>query len=350
MSLTDRLLKWYDKHKRDLPWRSTRDPYIIWLSEIILQQTRVEQGMPYFCKFAENYPTVKDFAAASEDEILNHWQGLGYYSRGRNMHFTAKMVMEEHAGYFPDNYDKLLKLKGIGEYTAAAISSFSGNEPKAAVDGNVFRFLSRYFGITEPINTLKGKKLFTNVANELLDKTRPGLFNQAMMEFGSMQCKPKNPHCGICPMQADCRAYQEGTVNTLPVKIRTGTIRNRYFNYLVIIKDDQVLMNKRGPGDIWQNLYELPLIETPQNIQAHELINSDTVKENWGEHLKIQSVTGPVKHILSHQNLFTQFIEVTGFDMQRIDSPYFFLNFARLEGLAQPKLILGFFKNFSKLK
>ncbi|HXH99666.1 MAG TPA: A/G-specific adenine glycosylase [Sphingobacteriaceae bacterium] len=350
MSFTKRLIKWYGEHKRELPWRDTTDPYIIWLSEIILQQTRVEQGTPYFHKFVENYPTVKDFAAASEDEILNHWQGLGYYSRGRNMHYTAKMVMEDHAGYFPTNYDTLLRLKGIGEYTAAAISSFAVNEPKAVVDGNVFRLLSRYFGIEEPINSLKGKKLFTKIANELLDKTQPGLFNQAMMEFGSLQCKPKNPYCGICPMQPNCRAFNEGTVISLPVKIKSGTSRNRYFNYLVIIKNGQVLMSKRGPNDIWENLYELPLIETQRPCEAHELINSDEIKKNWGKDIQLQCVTGPVKHILSHQNLFAQFITVENMDVNIINKQYFFIDIDRLDELAQPKLIFGFFKNFFNLK
>lgn len=347
MTFTSRVINWYTEHKRDLPWRSTNDPYIIWLSEIILQQTRVEQGMPYFHKFVENYPTVKDFAAASEDEILNHWQGLGYYSRGRNMHHTAKMVMEEHAGYFPTTYDKLLKLKGIGEYTAAAISSFSRNEPKAVVDGNVFRLLARYFGITEPINSLKGKKLFTTIAQELLDKSRPALFNQAIMEFGSLQCKPKNPVCNACPMQPDCQAFRDGTIDTLPVKIKTGNIRHRYFNYLIIIRDGEILMNKRGANDIWQNLYELPLIETPQSIPAHELIHSKEVQLLFGKSLKISKVTGPVKHVLSHQKLFAQFIEISNVNTELSASRYVFIPPDRLNDLAQPKLIFEFLRNFT---
>ncbi|HEY0670306.1 MAG TPA: A/G-specific adenine glycosylase [Sphingobacteriaceae bacterium] len=345
MSFTVRLIKWYNEHKRDLPWRSTTDPYIIWLSEIILQQTRVEQGMPYFYKFVENYPTVKDFASASEDEILNHWQGLGYYSRGRNMHHTAKMVMEDHAGYFPTNYDKLLKLKGIGEYTAAAISSFSGNEPNAVVDGNVFRLLSRYFGITEPINSVKGKKLFITIARELLDKSQPATFNQAIMEFGSLQCKPKNPNCSTCPMQPDCRAFNEGSVDMLPVKIKSKAIRNRYFNYLVIIQDGRILMNKRGPNDIWQNLYELPLIETPESMQAHLIFKSKDITAEWGERLEVGKVTGPVKHVLSHQKLFAQFIEVKNIDAALLDKRFIFVEPERLNDLAQPKLIVEFLKS-----
>jgi A/G-specific adenine glycosylase len=302
--------------------------------------------MPYFHKFVENYPTVRDFASASEDEILNHWQGLGYYSRGRNMHYTAKMVMEDHEGYFPTNYDKLLKLKGIGEYTAAAISSFSGNEPNAVVDGNVFRLLSRYFGITEPINSLKGKKLFTTIARELLDKTQPALFNQAIMEFGALQCKPKNPDCGVCPMHPDCRAFNEGLIDNLPVKIKTGIIRSRYFNYLVIVKDGRILMTKRGPNDIWQNLYELPLIETQQSTQAHELVNSPEIRRGWGENLEIASVTGPVKHVLSHQKLYAQFIEIKNTVDVILPDKYIFADAKRLNELAQPKLIFEFLQSF----
>lgn len=349
MTFTSRVIKWYTEHKRDLPWRSTNDPYIIWLSEIILQQTRVEQGMPYFYKFAENYPTVADFASASEDEILNHWQGLGYYSRGRNMHSTARMVMEEHAGYFPTSYDKLLKLKGIGEYTAAAISSFAANEPKAVVDGNVFRLLARYFGIPEPINSSKGKKLFAALAQELLDISRPAIFNQAIMEFGSLQCKPKNPSCNTCPLQPDCIAFKDGSVNTLPVKIKAGAARHRYFNYLVIIQGGAILMNKRGPNDIWQNLYDLPLIETPHQVRAHELLGSEEVRSRWGN-LTIGKVTGPVKHVLSHQKLFAQFIEVSNADEGLFGDQYVFVPPDKLNDLAQPKLIFEFLRNLAALK
>ena len=223
MNFAEEIIEWYQLHKRDLPWRNTNDPYIIWLSEIIMQQTRVEQGMPYFNRFAEKYPTVKQFANAKEEEILKLWQGLGYYSRGRNMHHTAKIVMEEHAGYFPSSYDSLIKLKGIGEYTAAAISSFSSNEAKAVVDGNVFRLLSRYFGIDTPINSGKGKKLFTELANELLDKSQAGEFNQAIMEFGSLQCKPKNPDCLACPLQVGCEAKKSNRIQELPIKIKSET-------------------------------------------------------------------------------------------------------------------------------
>ena len=345
MTFAQTLLNWYHVNKRDLPWRSTNDPYIIWLSEIILQQTRVDQGLPYFNKFAQSYPTVGDFAQATEDEILKHWQGLGYYSRGRNMHKTAQMVMEEHAGYFPRDYDRLIKLKGVGEYTAAAISSFSGNEAKAVVDGNVFRLLARYFGISEPINTTRGKKIFTALAQELLDQEQPGLFNQAIMEFGSLQCKPKNPDCSTCPLQIECVARKENRVNDLPVKLKTAGVRNRYFNYLILVQDGNLAMHKREGRDIWQNLYQFPLIETSVPIAAHELLHTPEFETSWGKNARIKGITGPVKHQLSHQRIHAQFIEIAGFKV--IDTQNFtWTPLDQVEALAQPKLISDFSKKF----
>jgi len=351
MEFSQEIIYWYHRHKRDLPWRNSNDPYIIWLSEIILQQTRVEQGLPYFYRFSEKYPTVSDFAMATEDEILKLWQGLGYYSRGRNMHHTANMVMEEHAGYFPVSYDKLIRLKGIGDYTAAAISSFAGNESKAVVDGNVFRVLARYFGIDEAINSTKGKKLFSEIANQLIDHSQPGLYNQAIMEFGSLQCRYKNPDCINCPLLLNCEAYQRKRVNELPVKLRKQKIRNRYFNYVIALKNDKILLNKRGPNDIWENLYEFPLFETPEQVQADQIINSPEFKNTFGVDITVRAVHGPVKHILSHQKLNTQFIVIENsrdsFDEK---SGWFYADFEEMNALPQPKLIFAFLKNFFKLK
>ncbi|MGZ3777674.1 MAG: A/G-specific adenine glycosylase, partial [Bacteroidia bacterium] len=220
MNFADEVTRWYLKNKRQLPWRDTADAYVIWLSEIILQQTRVEQGLPYFYRFIEKYPTVQSFAEASEGEILNLWQGLGYYSRGRNMLKTAREVVEKYGGIFPSAYNQLISLKGIGEYTAAAISSFAANEARAVVDGNVYRVLARYFGISEPINGSRGKKIFQDVADELLNKEHPGTHNQAMMEFGAMLCRPKNPDCGICPLRAGCYAFTNGEIASLPQKLK----------------------------------------------------------------------------------------------------------------------------------
>ena len=350
MNFAEEIIEWYQRNKRDLPWRKTDDPYIIWLSEVIMQQTRVEQGTPYFNRFSEKYPTVEHFASATEDEILKLWQGLGYYSRGRNMLHTAQSVMEEYSGYFPKKYDSLIKLKGIGEYTAAAISSFSSNEARAVVDGNVFRLLSRYFGIDTPINTGKGKKLFTELANELLDKSQAGQFNQAIMEFGSLQCKPKNPDCLLCPLQAGCEARKTNRINDLPVKIKSLKIRERYFNYILAQKDGQILINKRGAGDIWENMFDLPLFETENFTPAQDLIRSENFISSFGSQVKIRSVSAPVKHILSHQKLHTSFIEIEEFSEGFIsERSWFYISLDELENLAQPKLIFQFFENFHKL-
>ncbi|HWK55998.1 MAG TPA: A/G-specific adenine glycosylase [Parapedobacter sp.] len=345
MAFSNDIIAWYNRHKRDLPWRHTTDPYVIWLSEIILQQTRVEQGRPYFDRFLSHYPDVALFAAAPEGEILMHWQGLGYYSRARNMHNAAKTVVAEYAGIFPNRYDDLIKLKGVGEYTAAAIASFSADEARAVVDGNVFRVLARYFGIDEPINSTGGKRTFLQLAQELLEGTRPSLYNQAIMEFGALQCKPKNPDCGNCVLRLDCRALQEGRVNQLPVKLKGKASRNRYFNYFVVADGDRILMNKRGQGDIWESLYELPLIETPRHMDLHELAAYEAVVAHFGSDPDLRLLGSPVKHVLSHQNLFAQFIAVeppVGFNSKKMGWDYVFIK--DLGTLAKPKLIYSFLK------
>ncbi|MFC3198422.1 A/G-specific adenine glycosylase [Parapedobacter deserti] len=347
MAFSNEIMAWYSRHKRDLPWRRTTNPYIIWLSEVILQQTRVEQGLPYFHRFVSQYPDVVSFASADEDEILLHWQGLGYYSRARNMHRAAKAVVQEYGGAFPTNYEELIKLKGIGEYTAAAIASFSANEARAVVDGNVFRVLSRYFGIDDPINSTKGKKRFLSLAQDLLDHQNPGWYNQSVMEFGALQCRPKNPACATCVLRLDCRAVNEGRVGNLPVKIKGKASRNRYFNYFVVKADDRLLMSKRGKGDIWENLYELPLIETSSQAAPHELAAMDEVKACFGTNAGMKLVSGPVKHVLSHQNLFAQFFEVTPSrapDIKKMQWNYVFIK--DLGTLAKPKLIYSFLKNY----
>ena len=347
MNFAQEIIAWYLIHKRDLPWRESTDPYIIWLSEIIMQQTRVEQGMPYFRKFAEAYPTVADFASASEGEILKHWQGLGYYSRGRNMHYTAQMVMEEHAGYFPSKYDELLKLKGVGEYTAAAISSFSVNEAKAVVDGNVFRLLSRFFGIETPINSSAGRKLFTRLANELMVPEQAGIYNQAAMEFGSLQCKPGKPDCSICPLRPGCSAYATNRIDHLPVKLSTSKVRDRYFNFVVAASEKGIIMQKRGGKDIWQNLYQLPLFEFPQPINAGELLDDLSFINTFGNEAVITRISDPVKHLLSHQRLHAQFIEIEKFELPEDHiNGLFYANSTDISTLAQPKLIFEFLEKF----
>jgi A/G-specific adenine glycosylase len=266
------------------------------------------------------------------------------------MHQTSQAVMEEHAGYFPKNYDSLIRLKGIGEYTAAAISSFSSNEAKAVVDGNVFRLLSRYFGIDTPINTGKGKKIFTDLANELLDQTQAGTFNQAMMEFGSLQCKPKNPDCLQCPLQTSCEARLRNKINDLPVKLKSQKSKDRYFNYIVAIKNDKILVNKRSSGDIWENMIDLPLFETDSPIEVPDLIQSEKFIGAFGKQVLIRSISKPVKHILSHQKLNTSFIQIEQFTEEFITKQsWFYVSREEFEKLPQPKLIFQFFENFFKL-
>ena len=290
---------WYLAHKRPLPWRETQNPYFIWLSEIILQQTRVDQGMAYYFKFVEAFPTVFDLANADEQSVLNLWQGLGYYSRARNLHATAKQVVSEFHGKFPDTYEGLLSLKGVGPYTAAAIASFSFDLPHAVLDGNVFRVLSRLYNWSVPINSTQGKKDFEKMAQELLDKNNPGLFNQAMMEFGALHCKPTQPNCDNCPVQLYCQAYAAQTVDQVPVKLKKQGVRNRYFLFeLVQASPDSILLEKRSEKDIWQHLYQFPLKE----------FADDASKQAYMTALSPAFQSKEYKHILSHQHLYCHFV------------------------------------------
>ena len=349
MNFAHELAQWYHQNKRDLPWRHTTDAYVIWLSEIILQQTRVEQGLPYFNRFLERYPTVTDFANASEDDILKLWQGLGYYSRGRNMLKTAQLVEHQYGGVFPSAYNELLKLKGIGEYTAAAISSFSANEARAVLDGNVFRVLARYFGVDEPINSPKGKKQFQQLANEVLNPTAPALHNQAMMEFGAMLCKPKNPACGICPVRIGCEAFKTNATTYLPVKLKTVKIKERFFNYFLIIKNNRILMNKRTSKDIWISLYDLPLVETGTLLPANEVMKEPQTIHNFGDNVKLTEVFGLQKHILTHQRLNIRFIQIEK-EPINFEPDWFFIEVENLHKLALPKIISLFLTNFFKFE
>ncbi|MDB5129259.1 A/G-specific adenine glycosylase [Mucilaginibacter sp.] len=344
MDFSAELISWYDDNKRDLPWRNTTNAYIIWLSEIILQQTRVEQGMPYFYRFAEKYPTVTAFAAAHEDEILRLWQGLGYYSRGRNMLKTAQLVQEKYSGVFPVRYDELIKLKGIGEYTAAAISSFAANEVRAVVDGNVYRVLARYFGIDEPINSPKGKKMFQKIADDVLDKARPAIHNQAMMEFGAMLCKPKNPACGICPVRIGCVAFKTNATTYLPVKTNKVKVRERFFNYVLISDGEKILMNKRNEGDIWANMYDLPVIETTELMEPAELLKLPQMSV-FGQNIVLKDNSAIIKHVLTHQNLYIRFLILKDFP-KKLQDNWFYTDVANLKNLALPQRIFIFIKYF----
>lgn len=310
MNFSNQLILWYLENKRDLPWRNTTDPYHIWLSEIMLQQTRVAQGLPYFLAFIDSFSTIHDLANANEEKVLKLWQGLGYYSRARNLHFTAKYISEELKGEFPNNYKDLLKLKGIGEYTAAAIASFSFNECVPVVDGNVYRVLSRYFAIETDIASSGAKKEFTSLASELIDKKRPALFNQAIMEFGALQCIPKNPDCTICPLNNSCLGLAKKKTNELPIKLKKTKISNRHFNYILFIdQNNKSQINKRTQKGIWHNLYEFPVIETNNKSDIKEIkakiqtMHPEASSINIIEH---ETTT----HKLSHQHLHINFWKV----------------------------------------
>lgn len=325
MDFTNSLMQWYLQNKRDLPWRKTVNPYKIWLSEIMLQQTRVAQGTPYFFSFIKAFPTVFDLAAANEEQVLKLWQGLGYYSRARNLHKTAQYVANELSGVFPDNYNDLLKLKGVGEYTAAAIASFSYNEAVPVVDGNVFRVLSRYFDVETDIASASAKKEFAALAFELMPKHNPGVFNQAIMEFGALQCVPKSPNCGICVFNTSCAALQKKKVDQLPVKSKKLKVRNRFFNYLVVSDDNEnTIIQKRIAKGIWHNLYEFPLIET-ERVEDFDcianLIQSDFFKGNEIVGIS-ESNPETIIHKLSHQHLHIKFwkIKVNGTIKNAINS------------------------------
>lgn len=344
-----RILDWYGHSKRDLPWRHTKDPYIIWLSEIILQQTRVGQGLPYFEKFVEKYPDVHSFAAAPLDDILRLWQGLGYYSRARNMHVCANQVIEQYHGEFPRTSDELAKLKGVGSYTAAAISSFCFDEAVAVVDGNVFRVLARYFGISDDINSTFGKKRFQTLANELIPSGRAGEYNQSIMEFGALQCVPAKPDCGICPIRDGCYARQKELVAELPVKINRTKVKERFFIYAHIVCSEHLVLVQRGKSDIWEGLYDFPLEEV---VEKH---SKQWIEKNSFQELRnfatciVEDDMRWFKHILTHQKIFATFVR---FKVEIMNLPLL-QNWADqrgfkiipsdgLESLGKPRLLLKY--------
>lgn len=310
MDFKNKLINWYSSNKRELPWRATKNPYYIWLSEIILQQTQVKQGLPYYEAFVTQYPTIFDLAEASETSVLKLWQGLGYYSRARNLHTTAKHIVAELNGEFPNNYKDLLKLKGVGDYTSSAISSIAFNEVAAVVDGNVYRVLSRYFGIETAINSTLGIKEFKALATSLIDNEQPATYNQAIMEFGAIQCKPKSPNCKICPLANSCIALQKNTVDKLPVKLKKTKITTKYFNFLVYIDTNKhTLFEKRTKKGIWQNLYQFPLIESEKSLTAEEfhLLNMEDTLLNSSQFDYSLYNEIDIIHKLSHQHLYTKF-------------------------------------------
>lgn len=291
------LFSWYSFNKRDLPFRHTVNPYYIWLSEIILQQTRVAQGLPYYEKFVNLFPTIVHLADAEEKDVLNAWQGLGYYSRARNLHFTAKFVVNELNSEFPTSYIELIKLKGIGDYTASAIASFSSKEVVPVLDGNVYRFMSRMYGIETPINTPKAIKEFKLVLNELIDQKNPDTFNQAIIEFGALHCTPKSPDCENCSFLENCYSFSKNRVKDFPVKLKKKKSVERFLNFYLLKEKDSFYILKRESEAIWKNLYELP------NEESKELFDQEKISKELNSMVSLKQVVGPFKHILSHQNI-----------------------------------------------
>lgn len=311
------LLEWFRENGRALPWRQTQDPYAIWLSEVILQQTQVKQGMNYWLRFMRHWPTVELLAAATEDEVLREWQGLGYYSRARNLHFAARQIVE--MGGFPQTLEGIKSLKGVGDYTAAAIGSIAFGLPAAVVDGNVYRVLSRHFGINTPINTTEGKKEFSLLANHLLPKKNASAYNQAIMDFGAIQCTPQSPRCLICPLQESCMALREGRVGELPVKMKTLKVKERHLVYIYVRHQGYIAIHRRGKGDIWQGLYEPLLTET---------VPTDAVM-----------LREKVRHVLTHRILLADFYLWEPVERPQLPPDYFWIEESELDRYAKPRLI-----------
>jgi len=340
MGFSGKLISWYHQNKRDLPWRNTKDPYQIWLSEIILQQTRVDQGLNYFNKFIEHYPTIDALANAPEKDVLKLWQGLGYYSRARNLHFTAKRIAKEYKGVFPDEYDAILNLKGVGEYTAAAISSFAFSLSYPVIDGNVYRVLSRVFGINTAIDSTNGKKEFKKIAEELIDDDNPATYNQAIMEFGALQCSPKKPKCEDCPFRLECFALNNDLIAVLPKKEKKIKQRNRYFNYIVILDDGYIYLKERKEKDIWIGLYDFPLVET--NKQLNSFANINKVYKSCGLSLIQKSETK--KHILSHQKIYATFWLCSASNASKLNPLASKISLKEINNYPVPKLIENYLK------
>jgi A/G-specific adenine glycosylase len=337
------LLKWNEtENKREMPWKGEADPYKIWISEIILQQTRVQQGLEYYNRFIASFPTVESLANADEQQVYKLWEGLGYYSRCKNLIASAKYIYEELNGKFPDQYDDILSLKGIGSYTASAISSFAFNQPYAVLDGNVFRVLARFFGKEIPINTTEGKKYYTALAQSLLDKKYPGKYNQALMDFGAVICKPALPLCFQCPLQKNCIAFLTNKVNELPVNTKKISQKNRFFNYLLVHYKNTFYVHKRTEKDIWENLYEFILIESKEWLEENEIIVNEEIRKIFN------SVDFRIKHIspkrlqkLTHQLITGRFIHIE-IAKPLHNNEYFSVNKKQLKSLPFPKFITSY--------
>ncbi|WP_276499784.1 A/G-specific adenine glycosylase [Pontibacter litorisediminis] len=344
------LVAWYERHKRNLPWRDTTNPYFIWLSEVILQQTRVAQGQPYYERFVAAYPTVQDLAAAPQDEVLRLWQGLGYYSRARNMHHTAQLVVEQYGGRFPGKYEELIKLKGVGSYTAAAIAAFAFKEQVAVLDGNVFRVLARVFGVADDIAAPASRKVFQKLADELVPASAPDTYNQAIMEFGAIQCTPLMPDCLFCPLQQRCYAFNHGMVQELPVKSKAKAARPRFFHYLVFELNGTFYLRKRLEGDIWQGLYDFYLYEgDSKDLPVAQLLQELQEAGVPVQEAQLQPPAKDYKHILSHQKITARFYRIKLKDPLKDEvltetrlAPY---TVEKIEALPKPVLISSYLKD-----
>lgn len=344
MAFSTQILAWYHNHKRDLPWRTDSNPYSVWLSEVILQQTRVDQGTPYYIKFKQRYPKLEDLASASEHEVLKLWQGLGYYSRARNMLVAAQTIQRDYNGKFPKSSKELIKLKGVGEYTAAAVASICFNEPVAVVDGNVYRVLARYFGESLPINSAKGINVFRELANAVMSKEHPGEYNQGLMEFGSLQCTPNNPNCESCPLSNSCYAFGTHKIDELPIKLKKTKVLTKYFNYLVVVDvNGHTHLVQRTSNGIWKGLYEFPLYESSSSATENEMKEFITSLPfiNMNDYELSLYNQEPIVHKLSHRLLLTQFwILKLNYPVEKA------VENSQLTNFAVPVLIANFLKAF----
>ena len=325
MAFAETLIAWYEQHKRDLPWRGETDPYKIWVSEIILQQTRVQQGWDYYLRFIDNFPNIKELAEADEERVLKVWQGLGYYSRARNMHTAAREIMTKHNGTFPKEYDKILDLKGIGKYTAAAIGSIAFQLPYPAVDGNVIRIISRIFGVCDDVTQPAVVKRITEICETQIDSKRPGVFNQAAMDFGAQQCVPRNPKCDECPFQSSCYAYKNNLADILPIKKKKNELKHRYFHYTVYLFNNQTIIEKREGSDIWKNMYQFPLTESDSEVSIGKSVYS-------------------TRETLSHQIIHAAFYVKNVKKLPRLTENQRIVNFNEIENYPMPKIMSMFLK------
>lgn len=349
-NFSSKLIEWYKENGRDLPWRQTRDPYKIWISEVILQQTRVAQGYEYYLNFIHRFPDFQTLAAADEDEVMRYWQGLGYYSRARNLHEAARSL--SRLGYFPETYQEVRALKGVGDYTAAAICSFAYNQPHAVVDGNVYRVLSRYYAIEEPIDSSEGKKMFAALAQEIMSKDFPAIYNQAIMDLGALVCTPASPRCEDCPLADTCLACHRKQCSAFPVKKKKVKVTDRFFHYIYIYNSTSTFICKRQQADIWRNLYDLPLVETKEPMTEVEFLHSKELsafRKNTGLDslsVEMELLEKGLKHVLSHQRIHASFYGIRVPEVFESLSGFQRVDIAELYNFPVSRLINQFFSVF----